>query len=269
MGKILGCWARGNSGRDPNPNDCYEATYTPLDKASHFGVNIGAPVLQLHSFWSKHLLAYAPDLAVILSFALAAIALAITPGPDMALFISRTVNFGTSHGFATAFGAMTGIAIHTMLAAFGISLLIVAAPTAFWFLKIAGAIYLLWLAFSALRSGAGLRLSKAGSKIPSLKNSYFTGVGINLTNPKVALFFVTFLPQFVSASDPHASAKLLFLGAEFVLVSLPIVIGTVLGAQWLTGTLMASERAQKFLNWSFAAVFAAFAATILTAEARR
>ncbi|WP_404401066.1 LysE family translocator [Pelagibacterium halotolerans] len=211
---------------------------------------------------------FLPDLTIILAFALAAIVLAITPGPDMALFISRTVNFGTKHGFATVLGALTGIAVHTMLAAFGISLLIIAAPAAFMALKILGAGYLIWLAIQAVRSGAGLRLSKPGAKVPSLKASYLTGLGINLTNPKVALFFVTFLPQFVSPGDPAASAKLVFLGLEFVIVSLPIVIAIVLGARWLTDTLMKSETVQKALNWSFAAVFAAFAATILTAQAR-
>jgi threonine/homoserine/homoserine lactone efflux protein len=215
------------------------------------------------------MLVHAPDLTVILSFALAGIVLAITPGPDMALFISRTVNYGLRHGCVTVFGALTGIVVHTSLAAFGISILIVNAPAAFWTLKIVGAIYLLWLAFSAIRSGAGLTVAKAAGRVPSLKNSYFTGLGINLTNPKVALFFVTFLPQFVSASDPNATQKLLFLGAEFVLVSLPIMFAIVFGAQWLTGTLMRSPRLQKMLNYSFAAVFAAFAVTILTAEARR
>lgn len=214
--------------------------------------------------------AFVPDLPVIAAFALASIALAITPGPDMALFISRTVNFGTRHGFMTVLGALTGIAVHTMLAAFGISLLIIAAPTAFMALKIAGAVYLLWLAWGAIRSGAGLVVTKTENRAtPSLKASYLTGLGINLTNPKVALFFVTFLPQFVSPADPAASAKLVFLGAEFVVLSLPIVIGIVLGAQWLTGTLAKSETFQRILNWSFAAVFAAFAVTILTAEAKR
>ncbi len=210
-----------------------------------------------------------PSLSVVLAFALAAIVLAITPGPDMALFISRTVNFGTRHGFATVLGATTGIAIHTMLAAFGISVLILAAPAAFMALKIAGALYLIWLAISAIRSGAGLTVKKAAGRVPSLKASYLTGLGINLTNPKVALFFITFLPQFVSASDPAASAKLVFLGLEFVVLSLPIVIAIVLGAHWLTDTLMKSQRVQKFLNWSFAAVFAGFAVTILFAEARK
>lgn len=212
---------------------------------------------------------FVPDLPVIAAFALASIVLAITPGPDMALFISRTVNFGKWHGFATVLGALTGIAVHTMLVAFGISLLIIAAPTAFMALKIAGALYLLWLAWGALRSGAGLVVTRTGGKPPALGASYLTGLGINLTNPKVALFFVTFLPQFVSPADPDASAKLVFLGVEFVVLSLPIVAGIVLGAHWLTSTLARSETAQRLLNWSFAAVFAAFAVTILTAEAKR
>ena len=210
-----------------------------------------------------------PSLSIILAFGFAAIVLAITPGPDMALFISRTINFGTKHGFMTVLGAMTGIAVHTMLAAFGISMLILAAPAAFIALKIAGALYLIWLAIAAIRSGTGFSVKRTGGQAPSLKASYLTGLGINLTNPKVALFFVTFLPQFVSVDDPAASAKLVFLGIVFVIISIPFVIATVLGAHWLTGTLMKSQKIQKILNWSFAAVFAGFAATILFAEARK
>lgn len=210
-----------------------------------------------------------PSLGVIGAFALAAIVLAITPGPDMALFISRTVNFGTRHGFMTVLGALSGVAVHTMLAAFGISVLILAAPSAFMALKIGGALYLFWLAIAAIRSGTGLRLAKTGGREPSLGSSYLTGLGINLTNPKVALFYITFLPQFVSADDPAASAKLIFLGLEFLVISIPIVIAIVLGAKWLTETVMRSEKVQRILNWSFAAVFAGFAITILFAEARK
>jgi threonine/homoserine/homoserine lactone efflux protein len=213
--------------------------------------------------------AFVPDLAVILAFALAGFVLAVTPGPDMALFVSRTMNFGKLHGFATVLGALTGIAVHTMLVAFGISVLIVAAPAAFWALKIVGALYLVWLAIQAIRSGGGILVSRAGGKVPSLAQSYMTGLGINLTNPKVALFFVTFLPQFVSAGDPDAVGKLLFLGVEFVAVSLPVVIAIVLFAQWLTTTLRDNAWVSKALNWSFAAVFMAFAATILLAEGRK
>ncbi|HEV7290982.1 MAG TPA: LysE family translocator [Devosia sp.] len=213
--------------------------------------------------------AFFPDLSVILTFALAALVLAVTPGPDMALFISRTMNWGRVHGFATVLGALTGIAIHTSLVAFGISVLIVTAPAAFWVLKIVGALYLVWLAIGAFRSGGGLLVSRTAGKQPSFAQSYMTGLGINLTNPKIALFFVTFLPQFVSAADPAAAGKLLFLGAEFVLVSLPVVIAIVLFAEWLTTTLRERPWVSKLLNWSFAAVFMAFAATILLAEGRK
>lgn len=214
--------------------------------------------------------AFVPDLPVLLTFALAAFVLAITPGPDMALFVSRTMSFGRAHGFATALGAMTGIAVHTLLVAFGISVLIVAAPAAFWALKIVGALYLLWLAVQAIRSGGGILVSQTrGQAAPSLAQSVMTGMGINLTNPKVALFFITFLPQFVSAGDPAASAKLLFLGLEFIIVSVPVVIATVLAAAWLTRTLRDNHWVSRALNWSFAAVFIGFALTILLAEGRR
>lgn len=213
--------------------------------------------------------AFVPDLSVILTFALAGFVLAVTPGPDMALFVSRTMNFGRAHGFAAILGTSTGIAVHTTLVAFGISVLIVAAPAAFWALKIAGALYLVWLAIQAIRSGGGLLVTRAGGRQPSLFQSYLTGLGINLTNPKVALFFITFLPQFISADDPAAASKLLFLGGEFILVSLPVVIATVLFADWLTTTLRDSPWVSKALNWSFAGVFMAFAATILLAEGRK
>jgi len=213
---------------------------------------------------------FLPDISVIATFALAAFVLAVTPGPDMALFVSRTINWGRNHGFATVMGALTGIAVHTMLVAFGISVLIIAAPAAFWALKIVGALYLVWLAIQAIRDGGGiLVVNKQGGKQPSWAQSYLTGLGINLTNPKVALFFVTFLPQFVSADDPSASAKLIFLGIEFVIVSIPVVVATVLFAEWLTRTLREKAWVGKALNWSFAAVFMTFAATILFAEGRK
>lgn len=213
--------------------------------------------------------AFVPDLPVILAFALAAFVLAVTPGPDMALFVSRTMNWGRSHGFATVLGALTGIAVHTMLVAFGISVLIVTAPALFWALKIVGALYLVWLAIQAIRDGGGILVAKTAGQRPSWRQSYLTGLGINLTNPKVALFFVTFLPQFVSAADPAAPGKLMFLGLEFVVVSLPVVIAVVLFAEWLTRTLKENQWVGKALNWSFAAVFMAFAATILLAEGRK
>ena len=213
-------------------------------------------------------MSFVPDLGTILAFALAAVVLAITPGPDMALQLSRTINYGRAHGLAVGFGAMSGIAVHTTLVAFGISVLIVAAPPLFLALKIAGAAYLLWLAFQAVVHGGGLRIAAAAPKAPSIRQSFLTGVGINLLNPKVVLFFITFLPQFVDKADPAAPEKLFFLGAEFILVSIPLMILTVLLAEQLTRLLTRTKWVQRALNYSFAAVFTTFAVVILTAQAR-
>jgi threonine/homoserine/homoserine lactone efflux protein len=212
--------------------------------------------------------AFIPDAATILAFAVATFVIAITPGPDMALQMSRAINYGFRHGIAAGLGAMSGIVVHTALVAFGISVLIIAAPPLFWALKIAGALYLIWLAWQAVTKGGGLRLAGAAPKSPSLWQSYLTGVGINLLNPKVVLFFVTFLPQFVDAHDPAASGKLFFLGAEFIVVSLPLMVLTVAFAQLIADAFRRTKWVERTVNWTFAAVFTAFAATILTAQAR-
>ncbi|RUT29374.1 LysE family translocator [Arsenicitalea aurantiaca] len=212
---------------------------------------------------------FVPDLPVIAAFAIAAFVLAVTPGPDMALFLSRAINYGRAHGVACLLGAMTGLVFHSLLAALGISILIAAAPSAFMALKIAGAVYLLFLAIQALRAGDTLALAGAGRVRPSLAGSYLTGLGINLLNPKIILFFVTFLPQFVAPDDPAAAGKLLFLGAEFILVSLPPTIAMIFVAGWLARVLAQKQWVGRLLNWSFAGVFTAFAGTILFAEGRR
>ena len=211
---------------------------------------------------------FVPDLPVILAFALASAILAITPGPDMALQLSRTVNYGRVHGLVTMAGAMSGIAVHTTLVALGISVLIVAAPTLFLGLKLVGAVYLLWLAYQAIVHGGGLRIAARAPRVPKLKESYATGVGINLLNPKVVLFFVTFLPQFVDRSDVNAPGKLFFLGAEFIVVSIPFGVLTVVLAAQVAHVLTRSRWVQRALNWSFAGVFTTFAGIILTAQAR-
>ena len=211
---------------------------------------------------------FVPDLPVLLAFAVASIVLAITPGPDMALQLSRTVNYGRAHGLLCMSGAMTGIAVHTTLVALGISVLIVAAPMLFLALKVAGAVYLLWLAYQAIVHGGGLRIAARAQRTPTLRESYATGVGINLLNPKVVLFFVTFLPQFVDRGDVNAPGKLFFLGAEFILVSIPPGVLTVIAAEQVARLLTRTKWVQRALNWSFAAVFTTFAGVILTAQAR-
>ena len=107
-----------------------------------------------------------PISTTILTFALASLVLIVTPGPDMALQLSRAINYGRAHGVVTVLGTLAGVLVHTALVAFGISLLIIAAPPAFLALKIAGAVYLLWLAWQAIRSGGGLQGGRRGAEAP-------------------------------------------------------------------------------------------------------
>ena len=94
------------------------------------------------------------------------------------------------------------------------------------------------------------------------------GLSINLTNPKVVLFFVTFLPQFIEAQDPHASGKLMFLGIYFVVLTSPLAVLLILGAERLLGAIRRHPRMLRVIDWVFAGVFGTFAARILTTQTR-
>ncbi len=211
---------------------------------------------------------FIPDTAIILQFAIATFVLAITPGPDMTLFVGRALSEGRAAGFACMFGAMTGILIHTALVALGLSALIVASPEAFLVLKVFGAGYLIWLAVQAIRKGSAFSLEKRAVRSRSLFRNWATGLGINLLNPKIILFFMTFLPQFVSANDPHAPGKLFFLGLMFIPLSFPVTAPMVIAADGFSKLLNRSPRVTRMIDYLFAGVFSAFALKIITAQAR-
>lgn len=212
---------------------------------------------------------FLPTTATLVQFAIATIVIAITPGPDMTLFVGRALSEGRAAGFACMLGAMTGIVIHTALVALGLSALIVASPEAFFVLKLVGALYLVWLAYQAIRHGSAF---SPGTGEARAKRSFFanwaTGLGINLLNPKIILFFMTFLPQFVSASDPDAPAKLFFLGALFIPLSLPITVPMVIAADSFSALLKRSPRVTRVIDYVFAGVFSAFALRILMTQTR-
>lgn len=213
-------------------------------------------------------MSFVPDMPTLLAFTAASIFLAITPGPDMTLFVSRALADGRRAGFACVLGAMTGIAVHTTLVALGLSALIVASPTAFLVLKIAGAGYLLFLAFQAIRSRSSLSIERSAARKRSFYADWAMGIGVNLLNPKIALFFMTFLPQFVSATDPNVAARLFFLGFLFVVISLPIVIAIVVGAERLAEWLKRHTRVMRAVDYGFAGIFSAFAVRILFTQGR-
>ncbi len=207
-----------------------------------------------------------PTAAIFAQFAIATFIIALTPGPDMTLFVGRALAEGRAAGLACMGGAMCGIVVHTTLVALGLSALIVASPNAFLALKVVGAGYLVWLAFQAIFNGSAFSPNTTRGKPRSLFQNWATGVGINLLNPKIILFFMTFLPQFVSVSDPHAPGKLFFLGLSFIPLSLPITVPMVLAADGFARLLKSSKRVTRIIDWLFAGVFSAFAAKILLTQ---
>ena len=211
---------------------------------------------------------FIPDLPTFLAYTGASFLLFLTPGPDMSLWLSRTIVSGRNAGLATLVGTNLGCVVHTLLAAFGVSALIAASHTGFLLLKIFGALYLLWLAVDAIRNGSSLNVATTGAKSVSTLNSFLMGLSVNLTNPKVVLFFITFLPQFISATDPDARAKLLFLGLYFVALNTPLAILLILGAEKLVDWLKSRKRVLRGIDFTFAGVFAIFAVKIAFTQGR-
>jgi threonine/homoserine/homoserine lactone efflux protein len=210
---------------------------------------------------------FLPDIDVLLAFTAAGILLVLTPGPDMTLFIGQTLAGGRARGIAALLGASTGLVVHTMLAAFGLSALLAASVTAFGVLKVVGVAYLIWLAIAALRHGSALTLRPEAGAPQPIARVYLTGVGINLLNPKIVMFFLTFLPQFVSVSDPHAGGKLMFLGLYFIALGIPICVLLILLAERFTGAIRRSPGMMRALDYLFAGLMGAFAVRLLSARA--
>jgi len=209
-----------------------------------------------------------PSLGTILGFSLASFVLAITPGPDMILFLSRTVTGGRTMGFAAMLGASAGMVVHMTLAAFGLSALLAVSATAFFILKVVGGLYLLWLAYGALRHGSAFCVDREDVPQQSLRAMVLTGVGINLTNPKVIVFFVTFLPQFIDAGDAHASGKLMFLGILFLVIGITTNAFIILIAERVTGFMQSSPRAMRYFDYGMAGIMSAFALKLVFTQGR-
>jgi threonine/homoserine/homoserine lactone efflux protein len=211
---------------------------------------------------------FLPDTTVLVSYAIASVVLFITPGPDMSLFLSRTVTGGRAAGLASVLGAGLGCCIHTLAAALGISALLAASPTAFLVLKVASAFYLLWLAIDAIRNGSALNVRADTQVQATLFANFATGLFVNLTNPKVLLFFISFLPMFVTETDPWAAQKLVFLGLMFVVINVPLSVVLVLIAERLVAYLKSRPQILRAIDWLFAGVFGFFAISILMTQRR-
>jgi len=176
------------------------------------------------------------DPGLFAAYLVAATALALSPGPDTMFVLASSASGGQRAGVAATFGIATGGLVHAALAALGVSALIAASPEAFDALRIAGAIYLIWMGFTAFRAFiAGLRgraapPSDAGENVSWI--AYRRGLATNLLNPKVIVFYIAFLPQFASPALGHVPLQIFLLGA----------VHNLIGIVWLTGLAVVSGR---------------------------
>lgn len=204
-----------------------------------------------------------PD--VVLLFVSASVALALAPGPDNIFVLTQSALFGRASGFAVIFGLLTGVMVHTVLVAFGVAVIFQTSAVAFTALKVAGAGYLMYLAWQALRSKASDIEASGGSTLPARK-LYLRGVIMNITNPKVAIFFLAFLPQFADPSRGSVTLQILIFGALFALSALVVFGAVALSAGYLGAWLRRSPQAQVVLNRIAGVVFLGLALRLITAE---
>ena len=202
-----------------------------------------------------------------LAFFSLAIVLALAPGPDNLFVLMISAAEGRRAGFAVVAGLMVGVMGHTLAVALGLAALFAASATAFTVLKLAGAAYLLYLAWGAWRAPASLGApGEPAQRAQAWPRLVARGVVMNLTNPKVLLFFLALLPQFVTPGRGSVAGQIVALGALFIVAGSLVFGAIVLAAGALRERLARSARAQRLLNRSAAVVFAGLALRLATAQ---
>lgn len=188
------------------------------------------------------------DIANLGLYVAASLALIVTPGQDMIYVITRSLAQGPLAGVCSAAGVCCGILVHTAVAALGIGALLHASEALFLALKLAGAAYLVYLGARLLlqRESVAMQSGQA-RRLPALQ-LFWQGVLSNVGNPKVALFFLAFLPQFVSPADPHPTAQLVFLGVLYAVMALPVKSAVGLAAGSLSERVLRSPSALAWMN---------------------
>lgn len=163
------------------------------------------------------------DFANFTAFLVATLVIAIVPGPDMAFIVSRSVAEGKKVGIATAFGMQVGVMFHILLSAFGLSAILMTSALAFQIVKYIGAMYLIYLGIQTIRDKKGINISIQENQ-GGIWKAFWQGAITDIFNPKVALFFLTFLPQFINPDMGNTFFQFIFLGVVFGLLSLTIDI---------------------------------------------
>ncbi|MDB5894788.1 MAG: lysine transporter LysE [Rhodoferax sp.] len=204
-----------------------------------------------------------PDLHHLLLFIAAGLLLNLTPGPDVLYIVSHALRSGVRSGIVAGLGITAGCFVHIFAAAVGVSALMAASTTAFTALKWAGAAYLLWIGARMLLA----RSSPADPAAPSsttalahapLRKVFLGGFWTNALNPKVALFFLAFVPQFIAPGTANTPLAFLLLGSLFNFNAIFVNIGWAVLAAWMARRMGAVQRAMHWLDRFAGAMFVAF-----------
>lgn len=192
-------------------------------------------------------------LTTYLGFVGASVLLSLSPGPDNIFVLTQGIARGRKAALASAFGMCSGVTVHTTAAAFGVSAIFYSSVLAFNLVKYAGAAYLLYLAYKTLRATSSLRLGTAAEG--DSWALYKRGFIMNVLNPKVALFFLAFLPQFIRPDAPYFPLQMLFLGFTFMAQALVVfsLIGIFSGT--LGNYILARPAIARRFDWLTAGVF--------------
>ena len=206
-----------------------------------------------------------PSVELLGTFFVASVIMGFAPGPDILFVLTQSALYGPRAGLATTCGLLTGLFAHIAAVALGLAALFQSSAMAFNVLKFAGAGYLLYLAWLSFRSGFS-RASMERAVFPGCWTLYRRGVIMNITNPKVTLFFLAFLPQFVDPARGNLTTQILLFGGLFQLATV-LVFGSVsLLAGRAAERFNNSVRGQLVLNRAAGCVFTGLALMLLAAS---
>lgn len=200
------------------------------------------------------------------TFLTAAVLLNISPGPDMAFILGQTAKRGVKSGFCAMFGIWTGAFVHVLFAALGLSAILATSAVAFSIVKWIGAAYLIWLGFQALRS-KGSHVSAKGQGSPErLIKIFKQGVLVAVLNPKVAIFFLAFLPQFVEVGAGPVSAQLFLHGFLIIVVAAFVEPPLVLIGGKLAGYLDDNVQVSQWMDRALGTLFIGLGIKLATTD---
>ena len=209
-----------------------------------------------------------PAPLTFLAFGLIALGMVLTPGPNMIYLISRSITQGPRAGLISLGGVAAGFLFYMVCAAFGITAIVMAVPLAYTVLKTAGAGYLLFLAWQALKPGGQSPFQVKTLPVDGPKKLFAMGLLTNLLNPKVAVLYVSLLPQFIDTHRGHVLAQSLSLGAEQIAISLTVNAMVAVGAGSIASFLATRPTWARAQRWLMGCVLGGLALRMVADRAR-